>query len=161
MWQAGRVRADLRRAPERFAFFCAAVVRRLPFGLDRVVAPNFLGFALINGCTFGVDLGLLTLAHGVLRLPLPVSITIAYLCSFALSFVLNRSMNFRSHAPVGRQAVRYAIAVVVNYVVFILGVGAGLAVTGLEYHLARILAGVCEGVFLYCVMRWIVFSGRR
>ncbi|HET6501383.1 MAG TPA: GtrA family protein, partial [Amycolatopsis sp.] len=67
---------------------------------------------------------------------------------------------FRSHAPVGRQAVRYAVAVGVNYVVFILGVGAGLTVTGLEYHLARILAGVCEGVFLYCVSRWIVFSER-
>jgi putative flippase GtrA len=140
-----------------FASFCAAVVRRLPFGLATVVAPSLLGFALINGCTFGVDLTLLTLAHGVFGLPLAVSITFAYLCAFALSFVLNRSMNFRSHAPVGRQAVRYAVAVGVNYVVFILGVGAGLTVTGLEYHLARILAGACEGVFLYCALRWLVF----
>lgn len=146
--------------PELFTSFCAAVVRRLPFGLGTVVAPSFLGFALINGFTFGVDLALLTLAHGVFGLPLPVSVTVAYLCAFALGFVLNRSMNFRSHAPAGRQAVLYAIAVGINYVVFILGVGAGLAVMGLEYHLARILAGACEGVFLYCVMRWVVFPGR-
>lgn len=136
-------------------------MRRLPFGLNSLIAPSFLGFALINGFTFGVDLTLLTVTHSVLALPLSVSITIAYVCAFALSFALNRTMNFRSHAPVGRQAVRYAIAIGVNYVVFILCVGGGLAVMGLEYHLARILAGACEGVFLYCVMRWIVFSDRR
>lgn len=135
-------------------------MRRLPFGLASVVAPNFLGFALINGFTFAIDLSLLTVARSVLGLPLPVSITIAYLAAFALSFGLNRTMNFRSHAPVGRQAVLYGIAIAVNYVLFILGVGAGLAVMGLEYHLARILAGACEGVFLYCVMRWIVFPDR-
>lgn len=136
-------------------------MRRLPLGLSTVVAPSLVGFALINGFTFGVDLVLLTLARSVFGLALPVSVSVAYVCAFALSFFLNRSMNFRSHAPVGRQAVLYAIAIGVNYVVFILGVGAGLAVTGVEYHLARILAGACEGVFLYCVLRWIVFSRPR
>lgn len=148
-------------APEFFTSCCAAVVRRLPFGLSSVVAPSLLGFALINGFTFAVDLSLLTVARSVLGLPLPVSITISYVLALGLSFLLNRSMNFRSHAPVGRQAVLYAIAIALNYLVFILGVGAGLAVMGLEYHLARILAGACEGVFLYCVMRWIVFPARR
>ena len=69
-------------------------------------------------------------------------------------------MNFRSHGPAGRQAVVYALAVLVNYLLFILGVGAGAVALGLEYHLARILAGVCEAVFLYCVLRWLVFSTR-
>ncbi|WP_158892347.1 GtrA family protein [Amycolatopsis anabasis] len=147
--------------PEKFARACAAVVRRLPFGLDRLVAPSFLGFCVINGFTFGVDLALLTLLHGGLGLPVAVSVTVAYLCAFGLSFVLNRSMNFRSHAPVGRQAVLYAIAIGVNYVAFILGVGAGLAALGLQYHLSRILAGACEGVFMYSVMRWIVFADRN
>nr|WP_208406594.1 GtrA family protein [Amycolatopsis granulosa] len=129
----------------------------MPFGLNTRVPPSFVGFALINGCTFGVDLLLLTLSHGVAGLPLPVAITVAYVCAFALSFVLNRVVNFRSHGPVGRQVVRYAVAVAVNYVVFILGAGAGLAALGVEYHLARILAGACEAVFLYSVLRWIVF----
>lgn len=43
----------------------AAIARRLPFGLSRIVAPGFLGFAIINGFTFSVDLGLLSLCHGV------------------------------------------------------------------------------------------------
>lgn len=149
------------RSPvERFASFCATVVRYLPFGLNMLVPPSFVGFALINGFTFGVDLVLLTLGHGVAGLPLPVAITVAYVCAFALSFVLNRTFNFRSHAPVGRQAVLYAIAVAVNYFAFILGAGAGLAALGLQYHLARIVAGACEAAFLYSVLRWIVFSER-
>jgi putative flippase GtrA len=155
------VRQNVNSAPALFAGFCAAVVRRLPFGLAAVVAPSVLGFALINGCTFAVDLSLLTLCHGLLGLPLAAAITIAYLTAFGLSFVLNRSLNFRSHAPVGRQAGRYLVAIAVNYFVFILGVGAGLAALGVDYHLSRILAGACEGVFMYCVLRWIVFTGGR
>ncbi|EME63015.1 hypothetical protein H074_07289 [Amycolatopsis decaplanina DSM 44594] len=143
---------------DRFADFCAAVVRRLPFGLSRLVAPSFLGFALINGFTFGVDLILLTLLRGRLGLPVWLAITLAYATAFGLSFVLNRSMNFRSHAPVGRQAVLYVIAIVINYVAFLLGVGAGLAALGVDYRLSRLIAGACEGVFMYAVMRWVVFA---
>lgn len=143
---------------DRFADFCVAVVRRLPFGLSRLVAPSFLGFALINGFTFGVDLLLLMLLHSWLGLPVWLAITFAYATAFGLSFVLNRSMNFRSHAPVGRQAVLYVVAIVVNYVAFLLGVGAGLAALGVDYRVSRLIAGACEGVFMYSVMRWVVFA---
>jgi putative flippase GtrA len=141
----------------RFHTFMAAIVRRLPFGLARVVAPSFLGFALINGLTFAVDLGLLTVFRSGFGWPLPLAITLAYLLAFGLSFLLNRSLNFRSHAPVGPQAGIYLVAIGINYVAFILGVGGGLASLGLEYHLARIAAGVCEAIYIYSVMRWVVF----
>ena len=57
----------------------------------------------------------------------------------------------------GKQAAVYAVVVLVNYLAFILGVGSGLTALGLEYHLARLLAGGCEAVYMYCAMRWIVF----
>jgi putative flippase GtrA len=146
---------------ERFHALMAAVVRRLPFGLARVVTASMVGFVLINGFTFGVDLGLLTVFRGVLGWPLPLAITLAYLFAFGLSFVLNRRLNFRSHAPVGRQAVLYLAAIGVNYAAFILGVGTGLAAAGLEYHVARVAAGLCEAVFMYSVLRWVVFRDAR
>ncbi|MEU4672002.1 GtrA family protein [Amycolatopsis sp. NPDC023774] len=146
---------------DRFAGFCAVVVRVLPFGLSRLLAPSFLGFVIINGCTFGVDLGLLTVFHGSLGWPVWLAISASYVIAFALSFVLNRALNFRSHAPVGRQAVLYVVAIGVNYAAFLLGVGAGLAALGVEYHLSRLLAGACEGVFMYSVMRWVVFTKRE
>ncbi|WUI35554.1 GtrA family protein [Nocardia sp. NBC_00416] len=145
----------------RFARWCAAVVARLPWGLDRVVAPTFLGFAVINGCTFGIDLLILTGLRSGLGLPEWLSISVGYICAFALAFYLNRRLNFRSHAPAGKQAVIYTVVVVINYLVFILGVGAGLAALGLQYHLARLLAGACEAVYMYSAMRWIVFRRRR
>ena len=148
------MRQKSKTAPEYFEEFCAAVVRRLPFPFP----ASLLGFALINGFAFGVDLALLTVGHGVLRLPLPASITVAYLAAFGLSFLLNRTMNFRSHARVGAQALKYAVAIGVNYLAFILGVGAGLTALGVEYHVARVVAGVCEAIFMYCVMRWVVFA---
>jgi putative flippase GtrA len=142
---------------ERFHAVMVAVARRLPLGLSGIVAPSLLGFALINGSTFAVDLGLLTAFRGGLGWPLPLAITLAYLLAFGLSFLLNRNLNFRSHAPVGPQAVTYLAAIAINYVVFILGVGDGLVQLGLEYHLARITAGVCEAAYVYSVMRWVVF----
>ncbi|GAB2958231.1 hypothetical protein GCM10017788_68370 [Amycolatopsis acidiphila] len=149
--------ASDRSAAARFAAFCVAVTRPLPVA----VPPSFAGYAVINGFTFAVDLAVLTLARTGFGLPLPVGVTLGYLSAFGLGFALNRTLNFRSHAPLGGQTLRYAAAVGVNYLVFILGVGAGLAALGVEYHLSRLLAGIGEAVFMYCVLRWIVFADVR
>ena len=135
------------------------MVARLPFGLNSVVAPTFLGFCMINSFTFGVDLVLLTAMHGGLGIALPVAVTVAYACAFALSYLLNRIFNFRSHAPVGPQFGIYVVVVVVNYLAFILGVSNVLAAVGEEYRIARHVAGACEAVYMYSAMRWVVFRG--
>lgn len=153
---ASEPRGRLRPA-ERFHVWCARIADRLPFGLRAVVAPTFLGFCLINSVTFGVDLLLLTGLHGGLKLPLPAAVTAAYACAFALSYALNRYFNFRSHAAVGPQVAVYVAVVVVNYLAFILGVSTLLTAFGVEYQVARVLAGGCEAVFMYCAMRWVVF----
>ncbi len=147
-----------RTAAESFAGFCARVVGRLPPGLARYIAPSLVGFAVINGFTFAVDLGLISLLHGQLDWPVWAAITVAYLTAFGLSFVLNRWLNFRSHAPVGRQLTLYLGAIGVNYVAILLGVGAGLAALGVHYQVARLIAGACEGLFMYSVLRWVVFA---
>lgn len=136
---------------------CETVVARLPFGLNSVVAPTFLGFVVINSGTFALDLLVLTALHGGLRVPFGVAISLAYACAFAASYVLNRVVNFRSHAEVGPQIAVYVVVVVINYLAFILGVSTALRALGLEYHLARIVAGSCEGIYMYCAMRWVVF----
>ena len=146
---------------QRFHALMEVVVRWLPFGLSRVVAPSFLGFVIINGCTFGIDLMLLMMFRGGLGLPVPIAFTLAYVLAFGLSFVLNRALNFRSHAPVGPQAGLYAVAILINYVAFILGVGSALTAIGVQYVLSRIVAGACEAAFMYSVMRWIIFRDTK
>jgi putative flippase GtrA len=144
----------------------AQIVRRLPCGLSRVVAPTFLGYAIINGFTFGVDIAVLTVLRSGVHLPLWLSITIGYGygCAFGLSYVLNRVFNFRSHAAVGPQVAVYVVVIVVvivvNYLAWLLGVGAGLTGLGVDYRLARLAAGACEAVNMYCALRWIVFRKR-
>lgn len=144
-------------SPERFHRWCEQVVRRLPFGLSRVVAPTLLGFCLINSFTFGVDLVLLTALRGGLGMPYPIAVTVAYACAFALSYALNRHFNFRSHAPVGPQFAIYVVVVVINYLAFILVLSTALTSLGVEYRLARLMAGGCEAVYMYCALRWVVF----
>lgn len=50
--------------------------------------------------------------------------------------------------------------IAVNYLVWILGIGAGLGALGVEYHLSRVIAGACEGVYMCCALRWLVFRAR-
>jgi putative flippase GtrA len=145
------------RPVERFHRACEIVVARLPFGLNSVVAPTFLGFFVLNTFTFAVDLLLLTVLHGGLLIALPIAVTAAYVCAFTLSYFLNRILNFRSHGAVGPQFAVYALVVVVNYLAFIIGVSSGLAALGVEYHVARIVAGACEAAYMYSAMRWVVF----
>jgi putative flippase GtrA len=152
--------ADPERAAARGAWFTAvmtAAARRLPFGLGKVIPVTVLGFCAISACTFSADLLLLTALHGGLRWPVPVAITLSYLAASGLSYLLNRGLNFRSHGAIGPQAGVYAVVIAVNYLAWILGVGAGLAALGVNYQVARVAAGLCEAVYMYCAMRWIVF----
>ncbi len=155
--QAARVQTTAAERGRKFNNVMAAIAARLPFGLNRIVPPSLLGFAVINSFTFGMDLVLLSILHGVLDVVLWLSITIAYACAFALSYFLNRAFNFRSHAPVGPQFGIYVVVVIVNYLAWILGVGSGLAALGVDYRIARLAAGACEAVYMYAAMRWVVF----
>lgn len=142
---------------DRYHRFCVGALARLPFGIGSLVAPTFFGFVVINGFTFGADLLLLWALHSGLRLPVPVAVTVAYACALAVSYLGNRTLNFASHEPVGPQFAVYVAVVAVNYLAFILGLSSALAAVGVDFRLARILAGCCEAVYMYCAMRWLVF----
>ena len=90
--------------------------------------------------------------------PLPVAVTIGYAVALSVNYVLNRVLNFRSHAPLGPESLRYAGVVAVNFGVVLLGVTTGLAAVGVPYQVARVAAGGAEGIFMYCAMRWFVFA---
>ena len=141
----------------RYAAAMAAAARRLPFGLSRVVPPSLLGYLLINLCTFCLDLGILAVAHGVLRWALPLSVTLSYGTASLTSYLLNRVLNFQSHAAVGRQLPLFIAVSVSNYLVFVLGGVDLLAALGVYFELARVIAALCEAGYLYTMMRFVVF----
>jgi putative flippase GtrA len=141
----------------RYLAAMTAITRRLPFGLSTVIEPTMLGYLLINLGTFGVDLGLLALLHGRERLPIPAAVTISYGTASLLSYLLNRVFNFRSHAGVGRQLPVFVAVSASNYLIFVLGLTDLLSAIGVYYELSRVIAACCEAVYLYCMLRWIVF----
>jgi putative flippase GtrA len=135
----------------------AAITKRLPFGLSEVVAPSLVGYLLINLCTFFIDLGLLGLFHGTLRWPIPVAVTFSYGTASVVSYVVNRVLNFRSHDNVGRQFPLFAAVSVSNYLIFVLGLTDLLSNVGVYYEFSRVIAACCEAVYLYCMLRLVVF----
>ena len=145
----------------RFAAAMTAITRHLPFGLAEVVAPSLVGYLLINLCTFFIDLGLLGLFHGTFRWPIPLAVTLSYGTASAVSYVLNRVLNFRSHENVGRQFPVFAAVSVSNYLIFVLGLTDLLSAAGVYYELSRVVAACCEAVYLYCMLRWVVFRDTR
>jgi putative flippase GtrA len=136
-----------------------AITRRLPFGLSEIVAPSLLGYLLINLCTFFIDLGILGLFHGTFRWPIPAAVTVSYGTASLISYVLNRVLNFRSHDDVGRQFPLYVAVSASNYLIFVLGLTDLLSALGIYYELSRIIAACCEAVYLYTMLRFVVFRG--
>ena len=136
-----------------------AITRRLPFGLSEVVAPSLVGYLLINLCTFFIDLGILGLCHGTFGWPIPVAVTCSYGTASVISYVLNRVLNFRSHDDVGRQFPVYVAVSASNYLIFVLGLTDLLTSVGVYYEFSRIIAACCEAVYLYTMLRLVVFRG--
>ncbi|WP_298886755.1 GtrA family protein [uncultured Serinicoccus sp.] len=133
----------------------------LPAPVARVVPETAIGFAAISGTTYAIDLTLLAVLFDVLHWPYPLAVTTGYVVAFGLAFLLNRWLNFQSHGPLGRQTGRYVVTVLANYVLFILALSTTLEWLGVQYLAARLVAGACEAVFMYVMMRSFVFRLKR
>ena len=96
----------------------------------------------------------------VARLPLALNSVVA---PTFLGFVLINSITFGFDLLLLARNRRTAVHGVrgggrgENYLAFILGVSGALTALGVDFRLARILAGCCEAVYMYSAMRWVVF----
>ncbi len=147
------------RWPDRVGDFLTAWVDRLPPRWRRVVTRDMAGFAILGSFTFGVDLALLAMLRHWTPLSRPVAVSIAYLAAFLLNFALNRTVNFRSHAPAGPQILRYTAVFLGDYVITV-GATTGLAALGLPLAVARVTASGFVAAFTYSASRWWVFRQR-
>ncbi|WP_462417508.1 GtrA family protein [Kytococcus sp. Marseille-QA3725] len=143
---------------DRFVRLRNTVWSVIPGPLRRRIPPTAVGFAMLNLCTFALDLVLLWVLHHPVGLPYPVATTVAYLIALGTAFVVNRHFNFESHGHAGRQSLRYVVVVAINYLAFILGVNTGLKAAGAPLPAARLVAGMCEAVYMYLAMRFVVFG---
>lgn len=143
-----------------FAGFTAGVHAALPRWLRQIVPVTFIGYALINGSTFALDMALLSLFHGDARIPYPVAVTLGYVLATITAFFFNRWLNFREHGDLGVQTGKYVVVIVSNYLLWILAFSSALEWAGVQYQVSRVLAACVEGLYIYLLMRAWVFPQR-
>lgn len=147
-----------RSRAERVAEHLTGWVDRLPVGLRRLLPRELVGFAILGSFTFTVDMTILQLLYATTSLPKWLVISLGYVSAFSLNFVLNRRLNFKSHAPVGPQAFRYGSVVIADYGIT-LGVTSLLSSpwVGLHIFWSRLAAGAMVAIMTYTLCRWWVF----
>jgi putative flippase GtrA len=148
------------RRAERIGEALTAWVDRLPGPLRRRLPKSLVGFAILGAFTFTIDLVLLTVLRRTTHMPIALAVTLAYAAAFGLNFLLNRTVNFRSHAPVGPQATRYAVVAICDYALTV-GLTSWLTHLGLDFRLARVTAAAAVAAFTYSASRWWVFRDSR
>lgn len=147
---------------EAFSAFTSAVHTCLPQWLRRVLPATFIGFALINSCTFFLDLVFLWLTHAVMGINYPVAVSVSFGLAAMIAFFFNKVLNFRSHGDMGKQSTKYALVIVSNYLIWIVGFSTLLEWLGVHYLVSRIVAACCEGIYIYlCSRLWVFRPGTR
>lgn len=144
------------RAEQGFAAFVDKVHSVLP-GVLRHVPHTFIGFAFINSFTFGIDLLLLWLSHGIGGIAYPLAVTGSYGAASVLAFFLNKILNFRAHGQTGSQSAKYLVVIISNYLIWILAFSSLLEWAGVYYQVARVTAACIEGAYIYLLSRFWVF----
>ena len=154
---AGSPASGARRAPEVFLRLITAIHSVLPGFVRSRLPVTFIGYAIINGSAFLLDIGCLWVFYNHLHWFYPVAVTVGYAIAAVYSFLLNRWLNFQSHGHVVQQGAGYMAGVVSQYVIFILGLSSLLHWFGVDAELARVISACCEGIYLYVFIRMWVF----
>jgi putative flippase GtrA len=145
-----------RSRAERFGDAMVSWVDRLPGPVRRRLPKSLVGFCILSGFTFTIDLILLVLLRRGTHMPIVLAVTLSYAIAFGLNFLLNRTVNFQSHAPVGPQVTRFAIVAICDYGLTV-GLTSWFTYLGLDFRVARVTAAGCVGIFTYSMSRWWVF----
>lgn len=141
---------------DRFGDLMAGSVGLMPGWLRRAVPADMVGYLVLGVVTFAVDVVLLVLLDRFTPVSQPVCVVAADTLAWALHFRLNRTLNFRSCAPAGPQALRYGVLVCVCLAISA-AVTSGLADLGADLAVARMVAGGCVTTCGYVACRWWVF----
>lgn len=156
---AGADKHSARRAPHAFLHLIWRIHHVLPRVLRSRVPVTFIGYAIINGSAFLIDISFLWFFYEKLHWFYPVAVTVGYALAGTYSLLLNRWLNFQAHGHLVAQGSRYAVGLISQYVIFIVGLSSLLHWAGMNAELARLLSACCEGIYLYILMRLWVFRG--
>lgn len=118
---------------------------------------HFVRYLLVGGTTFILDFGILFVLHGILKLNLAASTSVAYWVSIAYNFVLNRywTFNAREKDSLARHISTYFALLLVNYlftVAFVTYAGQHI-----NYVIAKAIAVAFQMTWTYPVYKRYIF----
>ena len=93
--QPRRAARGSRLAPVVFHRVISGVHRILPRAVRARVPATFLGYALINGSAFLIDISFLWVFYEKLHWFYPLAVTVGYAIAGVYSLLLNRWLNFQ------------------------------------------------------------------
>ncbi len=115
-------------------------------------------YLIVGFSTFAIDLSLLYVLHGKLRLGLPIAVSIAYTVAVIYNFTLSLKWTFSNKEKKGLHyhIAQYLVLLGFNYlftVTFVSIVG-----THINYAIAKIIAVALSIMWTYPVYRFIIFK---
>ena len=130
---------------------------RLGSRLTRVHRHSLTRFLFFSGIGLSFDLTVLFLLQRYTPLPLWVAVTVAFVLTYALNFMLNRWFAFdAAHGHAGAQLRRFLPQVLADYLLVVFAVSL-LVSLGLPVMVARTLSAATNAVLNYCAYRWWTF----
>lgn len=115
-------------------------------------------YLFVGGTTFIIDLGLLVLLHGYLKINLQVSTSVAYWVSIGYNFVLNRWWTFSAseNQKLHKHLAAYLVLLGCNYLFTLLFVS--IASNFINYALSKILAVSIQIFWTYPIYKNVIFA---
>lgn len=126
----------------------------------RVWSHSAVRYLVVGGGAFLIDVGLLALLHDLWSVSLVVATPTAFLLSFAVTYLLQRTLTFSSDAGVASSAVKYTALVAFNTVATT-GIVAGVAALGLPWIVGKVVAVGSTTVWNYFLYRYWIFPARK
>lgn len=132
-------------------------MKNIPAFILVLYRHHFIRYLLVGGTTFVIDFGILFSLHGLLKLNLAASTSVAYWISISYNFILNRYWTFdsREKESLKRHLTIYFALLVFNYlftvtVVSVLG-------AHINYVIAKAIAVATSMTWTYVVYKNYIF----
>ncbi len=122
---------------------------------------HFMRYIAVGGTTFIIDFGILFFLHGILKLNLAVSTSVAYWIAIIYNFILNRYWTFDIHEKTNlkNHITTYVLLLIINYlftVTFVSIVG-----THINYIAAKVFAVLIQTSWTYHIYKNHIFVKRE
>lgn len=135
------------------------VPRSFQSRVARAWASSAVRYLVVGLFAYAFDVGLLALLHDVLGVPLTIATPVAFLTSFGVTYLLQRTFAFRSQTSMSASAMKYAILVAFNTLATT-GIVSLAPALGLPWIVGKTAAVASTTVWNFFCYRYWIFPDR-